>query len=77
MNIQLKEMKLFVKKLNNEKYKRYITDLNGNPIWEDKEQYYLYQGIVTMDSERMTDLIEQMKQLPFWNIVEVENDFAE
>jgi hypothetical protein len=30
-----------------------------------------------MDSERMTDLIEQMKQLPFWNIVEVENDFAE
>ena len=77
MNIQLKEMKLFVKKLDSEKYKRYITDLNGNPIWEDKEQYYLYQGLVTMDSERMTDLIEQMKQLPFWNIVEVENDFAE
>ena len=77
MNIQLKEMKLFVKKLNNEKYKRYITDLSGNPIWEDKDQYYLYQGLVTMDSERMTDLIEQMKQLPFWNIVEVENDFAE
>ena len=76
MNIQLKEMKLFVKKLDSEKYKRYITDLNGNPIWEDKEQYYLYQGLVTMDSERMTDLIEQMKQLPFWNIVEVENDFA-
>lgn len=77
MNIQLKEMKLFVKKLDSEKYKRYITDLNGNPIWEDKDQYYLYQGLVTMDSERMTDLIEQMKQLPFWNIVEVENDFAE
>lgn len=76
MNIQLKEMKLFVKKLDSEKYKRYITDFNGNPIWEDKEQYYLYQGLVTMDSERMTDLIEQMKQLPFWNIVEVENDFA-
>ncbi len=46
MNIQLKEMKLFVKKLNNEKYKRYITDLNGNPIWEDKEQYYLYQELI-------------------------------
>lgn len=76
MNIQLKEMKLFVKKLDSEKYKRYITDLNGNPIWEDKEQYYLYQGLVTMDSYRMTDLIEQMKQLPFWNIVEVENDFT-
>ena len=76
MNIQIKEMKLFVKKIDSEKYKRYITDLNGNPIWEDKEQYYLYQGLVTMDSERMNDLIEQMKQLPFWNIVEVENDFA-
>ena len=70
-------MKLFVKKIDSEKYKRYITDLNGNPIWEDKEQYYLYQGLVTMDSERMNDLINQMKQLPFWNIVEVENDFAE
>ena len=76
MNITLKDMKLFVKKIDSEKYKRYITDLNGNPIWEDKEQYYLYQGLVTMDSERMNDLIEQMKQLPFWNIVEVENDFA-
>ena len=70
-------MKLFVKKIDSEKYKRYITDLNGNPIWEDKEQYYLYQGLVTMDSERMNDLINQMKQLPYWNIVEVENDFAE
>ncbi len=77
MNITLKDMKLFVKKIDSEKYKRYITDLNGNPIWEDKEQYYLYQGLVTMDSERMNDLINQMKQLPYWNIVEVENDFAE
>ena len=77
MNITLKDMKLFVKKIDSEKYKRYITDLNDNPIWEDKEQYYLYQGLVTMDSERMNDLINQMKQLPYWNIVEVENDFAE
>lgn len=77
MNITLKDMKLFVKKIDSEKYKRYITDLNGNPIWEDKEQYYLYQGLVTMDSERINDLIDQMKQLPYWNIVEVENDFAE
>lgn len=77
MNIQLKQMKLSVKKIDNKKYRRTITDLNGNLIWEDKEQYYLYQGLVTMDSKRMTDLIEQMKQLPFWNIVEVENDFAE
>jgi len=77
MNITLKDMKLFVKKIDSEKYKRYITDLNGNPIWEDKDQYYLYQGLVTMDSERMNDLINQMKQLPYWNIVEVENDFAE
>lgn len=77
MNITIKDMKLFVKKIDNEKYKRHITDLNGNLIWEDKEQYYVYQGLTTMDSQRMNDLIEQMKQLPFWNIVEVENDFAE
>jgi len=77
MNIVLKDMKLFIKKLNNEKYKRYITDLNGNPIWEDKEQYYVYQGLAIMDFQKMNDLIEQMKRLPVWNIVEVENDFAE
>ena len=77
MNIQLKPMKLLVKKLDDTKYKRTITDLDGNLIWEDKEQWYVYDNIVVMDAVRMSDLINQMKQLPFWNIVEVENEFAE
>lgn len=77
MNIQLKQMKLFIKKINSEKYKRTITDLNGNLIWDGGEQYYVYQDMVVMDSDKMNDLINQMKNLPFWNIVEVENDFAE
>jgi hypothetical protein len=76
MNIQLKQMKLFVKKIDSEKYKRTITDLQGNLIWDGGEQFYVYQNMVTMDKERMNNLITQMKQLPFWNIVEVENDFA-
>lgn len=76
MNIQLKQMKLSVKKIDSEKYRRTITDLNGNLIWDGGEQYYIYQGSIAMDSNRMNDLIEQMKRLPVWNIVEVENDFA-
>lgn len=76
MNIQLKEMKLSVKKLDSEKYKRTITDLQGNVIWDGGEQYYNYYGSVVMDADKMNDLIEQMKKLPCWNIVEVENDFT-
>jgi len=77
MNIQLKPMKLLVKKLDDTKYKRTITDLDGNLIWEDKEQWYVYNGDIVMDTQKMNELINQMKQLPFWNIVEVENEFAE
>jgi hypothetical protein len=69
-------MKLLVKKLDDTKYKRTITDLNGNVIWEDKEQWYVYNGDIVMDAQRMDDLINQMKRVSFWNIVEVENDFA-
>ena len=76
MNIQLKPMKLLVKKLDDTKYKRTITDLNGNVIWEDKEQWYVYNGDIVMDAQRIDDLINQMKRVSFWNIVEVENDFA-
>jgi hypothetical protein len=77
MNIQLKPMKLLVKKLDDTKYKRTITDLNGNVIWEDKEQWYVYNGDIVMDAQRMDDLINQMKRVSFWNIVEVENEFTE
>jgi hypothetical protein len=76
MNIQLKQMKLQVKKLDDSKYKRTITDLDGNLVWDGGEQWYVYNNMVVMTPDQMQDLINQMKQLPFWNIVEVENDFT-
>ncbi len=27
-------------------------------------------------AQKMADLITQMQQLPFWNIVDIENDFS-
>lgn len=76
MNAQLKEMKLSVKKISGDKYVRTITDMNGNEIWNGGEQYYVYMGDIVMNNERMSDLINQMQQLSFWNIVEIENDFS-
>lgn len=77
MNIQLKPMILLVKKLDESKYKRTITNLDGNIIWNGGEQWYVYDNAIVMDTQKMNELINQMKQLPCWNIVEVENDFAE
>jgi hypothetical protein len=76
MDTQLKEMKLFVKKISSNKYVRTIKDMNGLEIWNGGEQYYIYMGDVVMDNQKMSDLINQMKQLPYWNIVEIENDFS-
>ena len=76
MNAQLKEMKLSVKKISGDKYVRTITDMNGNEIWNGGEQYYVYMGDIVMNNERMSDLINQMQQISFWNIVEIENDFS-
>jgi hypothetical protein len=76
MNTQLKEMKLSVKKITSDKYVRTITDMNGLEIWNGGEQYYVYMGDIVMDNEKMSQLINQMQQLPFWNIVEIENDFS-
>ena len=76
MNTQLKEMKLSVKKITSDKYVRTVTDMNGNEIWNGGEQYYVYMGDVVMDNDRMSQLINQMQQLPYWNIVDIENDFA-
>ena len=69
-------MKLSVKKISGDKYVRTITDMNGNEIWNGGEQYYVYMGDIVMNNERMSDLINQMQQLSFWNIVEIENDFS-
>jgi hypothetical protein len=75
MDTQLKEMKLFVKKISFDKYVRTITDMNGLEIWNGGEQYFIYMGDIVMDNDRMSQLINQMQQLPVWNIVDIENDF--
>jgi len=76
MDTQLKEMKLFVKKISSDKYVRTINDMNGLEIWNGGEQYFIYMGDVVMDNDKMSQLISQMQQLPFWNIVDIENDFS-
>jgi len=74
METRLKEMKLKIIKLNDTKYKRLIEDFDGNEIWNGGEQYYIYDGIVVMQNQNLLELVEQMKALPFWNIVEVINE---
>ena len=67
-------MRLKIIKLNDTQYKRVIEDLNGNEIWDSGEQYYVYDEIVVMTNDNLLELIEQMKKLPIWNIVEVINN---
>ena len=74
METRLKEMRLKVIKLNDTQYKRIIEDFDGNEIWNGGEQYYIYDGVVVMKNQNLLELIEQMKGLPFWNIVEVVNE---
>lgn len=68
-------MHLTVKKINGEQYVRTVTDKSGSVIWQSKPQYYIYLNEVVMTREQMTALIEQMKKLPSFNIVSVENEF--
>jgi hypothetical protein len=75
METRLKEMRLKIVKLNDTQYKRVIEDLDGKEIWNGGAQYYVYDGIVVMTNDRLIELIEQMKNLPDWNIVEVINNF--
>ncbi len=74
METILKEMKLKIIKLNDTKYKRIIEDFDGNEIWNGGEQYYIYDGLVVMTSTHLLELIDQMKGLSDWNIVEVINE---
>ena len=67
-------MRLKIIKLNDTQYKRVIEDLNGNEIWNGGEQYYIYDSVVVMTNDGLIDLIEQMKKLSVWNIVEVINE---
>lgn len=68
MNIQLKEMRLtFVD--NGDTWDKVITDLQGNLIFEQR-------GIVFFPEHRtkqyFDDWEHQMRNGPWWNIVEVE-----
>jgi hypothetical protein len=74
METRLKEMRLKVIKLNDTQYKRIIEDFDGNEIWNGGEQYYIYDGLEVMTSTNLLELIEQMKGLSVWNIVEVVNE---
>ena len=74
METILKNMRLKIIKLNDTQYKRIIEDFDGNEIWDGGEQYYIYDGLEVMSSTHLMELIEQMKQLSVWNIVEVVNE---
>ena len=67
-------MRLKINKLNDTQYKIVIEDFDGNKIWNGGEQYYIYDGVVVIQNENLLELVEQMKALPFWNIVEVINE---
>ena len=69
MDIQLKDMKL-VFTISDNTLTRVIQDLDGNTIWSNNGEYY----DETMPLSLLEDYETQMKQLPFWNIVEVENN---
>ena len=74
METILKDMRLKINKLNDTQYKIVIEDFDGNKIWNGDEQYYIYDGVVVIQNENLLELVEQMKALPFWNIVEVINE---
>ena len=77
MNIIIKPMILSVKKINDTKYMRSITDMEGNEIWNGGEQYYIFDNTIVMNKTAMNNLINQMKKLPHWNIVKVISDFGD
>ncbi len=69
-------MILKVRKINDTQYVREIYDLRGNLVWTGGDQYFVYDGLEVMNRQRMDELIEQMKKIPMFNIVEVQNDFG-
>ena len=75
MDIKLKEMRLIVKKLDDSTYTREVYDMSGNLIWSGGTQYYVYDNMTVMTSQKMNELIEQMKNTGHFNIIDVQNDF--
>jgi len=71
MNIQLKDMKLIFT-VEGESLTRTVTDMDGNVIWESVTPEATE---VDRTPEGLDAYEEQMKQLTFWKIVEVERIF--
>lgn len=68
MNIELKPMKLTISK-NDNTWNKIITDLNGNVIFQ---QLGLKLQEDQNNKEYFDDWERQLKNAPWWNIVEVE-----
>lgn len=68
MNIQLKPMKLIFSR-NEDTWNKTITDLNDNIIFE---QLALKLFPEQINKEYFDDWEKQLKNAPWWNIVEVE-----
>ena len=66
MDIQIKDMKLILT-ISGNTLTRVVEDLDGNIIWSNGGEYYDN----TMPSTLLDDYEAQMKQMSFWNIVEV------
>lgn len=68
MNIQLKPMKLIFEK-HGDTWDKVVTDLNGTVIFEQRGLKLFSE----MENKEYFDGWEaQLKQIPAWNIVEVE-----
>lgn len=68
MNITLKPMKLIFSH-NEDTWDKIVTDLEGNVIFEQRG-IKLFEENIT--KEYFDGWENQLRQLPFWNIVEVE-----
>jgi len=66
--MKLKQMKLIISS-DGDTWNKIITDLNGNIIFE---QLNIRLFPENNNKEYFDDWEHQLKQLPFWNIVEVE-----
>lgn len=68
MNIQLKPMKLIFEK-HEDTWDKVVTDLNGNIIFEQR-------GLKLFPEQETKEYFDaweaQLRNLPVWNIVEVE-----
>jgi len=68
MNIKLKPMKLIISK-NNDTWNKIITDLDGNVIFQ---QLGLKLHEDQNNKQYFDDWETQLKNAPWWNIVQVE-----